>query len=85
VLNNPQKWYSPRAEFLLHLIIKYPAMIKNYGMRLWGEYKLPTDKINIHQLSQYAFIFEQQDIQEKLQKELIGDEAIISGYRNDGI
>ncbi len=85
VLNNPKKWYSPRAEFLLHLIVKYPAMIKKYGFRMWGDRQLPMEHIDIKQISQYAFIFDQEDIQAKLQKELIGDEAVVFGYRNNGV
>jgi hypothetical protein len=85
VLNNPKKWYSPRSEFLLHLLIKYPAMINKYGFRLWGNRFLSKEYIDIDKISEYAFVFNQEDIKNKLQKELIGDEAIVSGHRDNGI
>jgi hypothetical protein len=80
VLNNPQKWYSPRSDFLLHLMVTYPSVIANYGTRLWGIFTLPLEYININQVSKYAFIFEQEAVKEKLQKELIGDEVVISRH-----
>jgi hypothetical protein len=83
VLNNPQKWYSPRSEFLLHLITSYPAMIRQYGTRLWGSFTLPMHYIDVNQISKYAFTFEQEVVKEKLQKELIGDEVIIPRHRDD--
>ncbi len=85
ILNNPKKWYSPRAEFLLHLLVNHTSLIREYGLRLWGDHFLPTDKIDIDQVSQYAFVFDQESIKNKLQKELIGDEAVVSGYRDNGI
>jgi hypothetical protein len=85
VLNNPKKWYSPRSEFLLHLLTKYPAMINKYGFRLWGNRFLSKEHIDIDKISRYAFVFNQEDIKNKLQKELIGDEAIVSGHRDNGI
>jgi hypothetical protein len=85
ILNNPKKWYSPRAEFLLHLLINHTSLISQYGLRLWGDHFLPKDKIDIDQISQYAFVFDQENIKTKLQKELIGDEAVVSGYRDNGI
>lgn len=85
VLNNPKKWYSPRAEFLLHLIVEYPTMIRKYGFRMWGDRYLPIEQIDIKQISQYAFIFDQEDVQAKLQKELIGDEAVVFGHRDDRV
>lgn len=80
VLNNPQKWYSPRSDFLLHLLVTYPAVIGNYGTRLWGSSTLPLEYIDINQISKYAFIFEQEAVREKLQRELIGDEVVISRH-----
>jgi len=85
VLNNPKKWYSPRSEFLLHLMTKYPAMIHTYGFRLWGNRFLSKEHIDIDKISQYAFVFNQEDIKNKLQEELIGDEAIVSGHRDNGV
>jgi hypothetical protein len=85
ILNNPKKWYSPRAEFLLHLLINHTSLINQYGLRLWGNHFLPKDQIDIDQISQYAFVFDQENIKAKLQKELIGDEAVVSGYRDNGI
>lgn len=85
ILNNPKKWYSPRAEFLLHLLTQYPVLIRDYGFRLWGNRFLPIDQIDIEKISQYAFIFDQESMKETLQKELIEDETVISRYRNDGI
>ena len=83
ILNNPKKWYSPRAEFLLHLITTYPSIIKQYGLRMWGENILSLNEIDIEQISKYAFIFDQEDMKIKLQKELIGDEAAVPGYRDN--
>jgi len=80
VLNNPQKWYSPRSDFLLHLLVTYPAVIAQYGTRLWGSFTLPLEYINIDQISKYAFIFEQEAVKEKLQKELMGNEVVISRH-----
>jgi hypothetical protein len=85
ILNNPKKWYSPRAEFLLHLLINYTPLINQYGLRLWGDRFLPKDKIDIERISQYAFVFDQESIKAKLQKELIGDEAVVSRHRDDRI
>jgi hypothetical protein len=85
ILNNPKKWYSPRAEFLLHLLINHTSLVSEYGLRLWGDRFLPKDKIDIKQISQYAFVFDQESIKAKLQKELIGDEAVIPRHRDDGI
>jgi len=83
ILNNPKKWYSPRAEFLLHLLINYTSLISDYGLRLWGDSFLPKDKINIDTISQYAFVFDQDSVKDKLQKELIGDEVVVPGYRDN--
>ena len=85
ILNNPKKWYSPRAEFLLHLITKYPTMIRKYGLRMWGNKTLDLTQVDINQISKYAFVFDQEDIRVKLQKELIGDEVVISGHRDNGL
>lgn len=85
ILNNPKKWYSPRAEFLLHLITKYPTMIRKYGLRMWGNKTLDLTQVDINQISKYAFVFDQEDIKVKLQKELIGDEVVISGHRDNGL
>jgi hypothetical protein len=83
VLNNPKKWYSPRSEFLLHLITNYPTMIRKYGTRLWGSFTLPLDYIDVNQISKYAFAFEQEAVKAKLEKELIGDEVVIFRHRDD--
>jgi len=70
ILNDPLKWSAPRVHFLLHLLLKYPAVINKYGRRQWGNSMTSLDKVDLTSVIQREFYFNQEKTLKRLEEEL---------------
>lgn len=74
IINDPKKWSTPRIYFLLHLINKYPDIIFRYGFRKWGDECLDKTWIDLEKIVKSKNTFEQKEILQKLQEEILKEE-----------
>lgn len=70
ILNDQNKWSTPRVWFLLHIWTKYPEIIVKYGTRVWGDTKIDIKEVNLETIVKSENIFEREKVLEKIQSEI---------------